>query len=61
MSLISSKNIYLKSEIIDTCDMIIVNKYQKKNELNKEHGIIITIKLNLKESYNFNVGLIEGE
>ena len=61
MSLISSKNIYLKSKIIDTCDMIIVNKYQKKNELSKEHGIIITTKLNLKESYSFNVGLIEGE
>jgi len=61
MSLISSKNIYLKSKIIDTCDMIIVNKYQKKNEANSEHGIIITTDLILKETYNFNVGLIEGE
>ena len=41
--------------------MNILNKYHKKNALNKEHGIIITTKLNLKESYNFNVGLIEGE
>lgn len=61
LSIISSKNIYLNSEIIDTCDMITVNKYQKKNETNSEHGIIITTDLILKETYNFNVGLIEGE
>lgn len=61
MSLISSKNIYLKSEIIDTCDMIVVNKYKKNNKLDKKNGIIITTKLILTESYNFNVGLIEGE
>lgn len=61
LSIISSKNIYLSSEIIDTCDMITVNKYQKKNEANSEHGIIITTDLILKETYHFNVGLIEGE
>lgn len=61
MSIISTKNIYLKSEIIDTCDMIIVSKYKKNNKIDKENGIIITTDLTLKEKYNFNVGLIEGE
>lgn len=61
MSLINTKNIYLNSEIIDTCDMITVNKYKKKNELDSENDIILTTDLVLKETYNFNVGLIEGE
>lgn len=61
MSLINTKNIYLNSEIIDTCDMIIVNKYKKMNELDSENDIILTTDLVLKETYNFNVGLIEGE
>jgi len=61
MSIISTKNIYIKADIIDTCDMIIVNKYKKENILDKENGIIITTSLVLKDTYNFNVGLIEGE
>lgn len=61
MSLINTKNIYLNSEIIDTCDMITVNKYKKKNKLDSENDIILTTDLVLKETYNFNVGLIEGE
>lgn len=61
MNTISTQNIYLKSEIIDTSDSIIVNKYKKINELDKVNDIIITKDLVLKDSYVFNVGLIEGE
>jgi len=61
MSIISTKNIYLKSEIIDTSDSIIVNKYKKVNKIAKENDIIITKDLLLKDSYIFNVGIIEGE
>lgn len=61
LSIISSKNIYLNSEIIDTCDMIIVNKYKKVNKLDNKNNIIFTNDLVLKETYNFNVGIIEGE
>lgn len=61
MSIISTKNIYLKSKIIDTSDSIIINKYKKINTLDKDNNILITTKLNLIDTYNFNIGLIEGE
>jgi len=61
MSLISTKNIYLKANIIDTSESITVNKYQKIIEKEKKNDIIITKDLMLENSYIFNVGMIEGE
>ncbi len=61
LNTISTKNIYIKFQIIDTSDSIIVSKYKKNNIIDQEHNITITTDLILKNKYIFNVGLIEGE
>lgn len=58
LNIISTKNIYIDGDIIDECDSIIVNKYQKVSS--KESKDITTInELALKNSYIFNIGTIE--
>lgn len=57
LNLISTKNIYIDGDIIDECDSIIVNKYQKISNKDSKDNIITD--LTLKNSYIFNIGTIE--
>jgi len=61
LNILSTNNIYIKSNIIKTNNTIIVNKYQKQEEKYNNSDIIITKDLILNSTTTFNIGNIEGE
>ncbi|MCI8671813.1 MAG: hypothetical protein HFI36_07320 [Bacilli bacterium] len=56
---ITSNNIYIKEEIIDTTDTLTVNIYNKINEKYNNSDIIITKDLKLNKSIIFHIGTLE--
>lgn len=57
-STISSKNIYIKNDIIDSFETLILNKYHRIETKDKENNIIITTDLVLDKKNIFNIGNI---
>lgn len=58
---ITTKNIYLKCNIEESLDTIIVTKYNKKQIKDKENKCIITTNLIKDKDYLFNIGYIKEE
>lgn len=61
LTTISSHNIYVKSNIIDTNEQIIVHNYNKINEKYNNSDIIITKELKENKKSIFHIGELKGE